>query len=144
MQHDLIGIGFGPSNIALAIALDEKRQAGRRFDAMFIERQPRFGWHAGMLLDNTHMQISFLKDLATLRNPSSRFTFINYLHEKRRLPDFINLKTFYPSRQEFNDYLAWAAAQFDDRTAYGEDVIEVLPEKGGHERGYEVTQLRVR
>lgn len=140
VQHDLIGIGFGPSNIALAIALDERRQAGRRFDAMFIERQPRFGWHAGMLLENAHMQISFLKDLTTLRNPTSRFTFINYLHEKRRLPDFINLKTFYPSRQEFSDYLAWAAAQFDDCTAYGEDVVEVLPEKQGHE----VTQLRVR
>lgn len=135
--HDLIGIGFGPSNIALAIALEE-RKAG--IDAFFIEKQPGFAWHPNMLLDNAHMQISFLKDLATLRNPASRYTFLNYLYEKKRLQDFINLKTFFPSRHEFNDYLAWAAAQFEDRCAYGEEVIEILPEK----RGNDVTLLRVR
>jgi L-ornithine N5-oxygenase len=138
--HDLIGIGFGPSNIALAIALDERRQSGQRMNAMFIERQPGFAWHKGMLLDHAHMQISFLKDLVTLRNPTSRFTFINYLHEKKRLQDFINLKTFFPSRHEFSDYLAWAAEQFADRCAYGEEVFEVLPDK----RGSEVSALRIR
>jgi L-ornithine N5-monooxygenase len=138
--HDLIGIGFGPSNIALAITLEEKKQEGYEIDAFFIEKQPNFAWHANMMLDNAHMQISFLKDLATLRNPSSHFTFINYLHQKQRLQDFINLKTFFPSRHEFNDYLAWAASHFDDRCAYGEEVLEVLPEK----RNDEVTLLRVR
>lgn len=138
--HDLIGIGFGPSNIALAIALDEKRQAGERIDALFIERQPGFVWHQNMLLDHAHMQVSFLKDLVTMRNPASRFTFINYLHEKRRLHDFINLKTFFPSRHEFNDYFAWAAAQFEDQCVYGDEVFEVAPEQ----RGGEVTALRVR
>ncbi|GAA0754038.1 lysine N(6)-hydroxylase/L-ornithine N(5)-oxygenase family protein [Ideonella azotifigens] len=127
--HDLIGIGFGPSNIALAIALEERRAAGSRApDTLFIEKQPGFVWHQNMLLDQAHMQISFLKDLATLRNPASRFTFLNYLHDKDRLQDFINLKTFFPSRHEFNDYLGWAAAQFEDRCAYAEEVLEVLPE----------------
>lgn len=138
--HDVIGIGFGPSNIALAIALDEKKAAGQHIEAFFIERQPSFAWHKNMLLDHTHMQISFLKDLATLRNPASRFTFLNYLHEKQRLQDFINLKTFFPSRHEFNDYLAWAAAQFDERCVYGEEVFEVLPQQ----RGSEVALVRVR
>jgi len=139
--HDLIGIGFGPSNLALAIALDEQRRAGRPLvDALFIERQPGFAWHPDMLLSQAHMQISFLKDLATLRNPTSRFTFVNYLHQRGRLQDFINLKTFYPSRREFNDYLGWAAAQFDDSCVYGEEVLEVLP----HTQGREVTLLRVR
>ncbi|WP_066342041.1 lysine N(6)-hydroxylase/L-ornithine N(5)-oxygenase family protein [Azohydromonas lata] len=140
MQHDLIGIGFGPSNIALAVALEEKRQPGRRINPLFIERQPSLTWHKDMLLEHAHMQISFLKDLATLRNPTSRFTFVNYLHEKRRLQDFINLKTFYPSRHEFNDYFVWAATQFEDRCVYGEEVLEVLPEK----QGDEVPLLRVR
>jgi len=139
--HDFIGIGFGPSNIALAIALDEKRQAGaQNVSSLFIERQTGFTWHPNMVLDHAHMQISFLKDLATLRNPTSRFTFVNYLHEKQRLQDFINLKTFFPSRHEFSDYFAWAAAQFEDRCVYGETVFEVLPEK----RGGEVALLRVR
>ncbi|MET3441662.1 L-ornithine N5-oxygenase [Variovorax paradoxus] len=138
--HDLIGIGFGPSNVALAIALDEKRHGGHPLDALFIERQPSFAWHPHMLLEQAHMQISFLKDLATLRNPTSRFTFVNYLHEKGRLTDFINLKSFFPSRHEFNDYLGWAAGQFEDSCRYGEEVFEVLPEK----QGGEVSLLRVR
>ncbi|MDP9900692.1 lysine N(6)-hydroxylase/L-ornithine N(5)-oxygenase family protein [Variovorax ginsengisoli] len=138
--HDLIGVGFGPSNIALAIALEEKRHGGKALDALFVERQPSFAWHPHMLIEQAHMQISFLKDLATLRNPTSRFTFINYLHENGRLPDFINLKSFYPSRHEFNDYLGWAARQFEESCAYGEEVFEVLPEK----QGGEVSLLRVR
>ena len=138
--HDLIGIGFGPSNVALAIALDEKRHGGKPLDALFIERQPSFAWHPHMLLDQAHMQISFLKDLATLRNPTSRFTFVNYLHEQGRLTDFINLKSFFPSRHEFNDYLGWAAGQFEDACRYGEEVFEVVPEK----QGGEVPLLRVR
>lgn len=139
--HDLIGIGFGPSNIALAIALQEEGQAGRRhIDAFFIEKQSGFSWHPGMLLDHAHMQISYLKDLATLRNPRSHFTFVNYLHEQGRLPDFINLKSFFPSRHEFSDYLMWAARQFDGICAYAEEVIEVLPE---HEDRH-VPLLRVR
>jgi lysine N6-hydroxylase/L-ornithine N5-oxygenase len=138
--YDLIGIGFGPSNIALAIALDERREGDKLPQSMFIEKQPGFVWHKNMLLDNTRMQISFLKDLATLRNPLSPFTFLNYLHEKRRLQDFINLKTFFPTRQEFNDYLSWAAAQFEDRCAYGEEVFEVLPEV----RADQIALLRIR
>jgi L-ornithine N5-monooxygenase len=138
--YDLIGIGFGPSNIALAIALDERRESDNLPQSMFIEKQPGFVWHKNMLLDNTRMQISFLKDLATLRNPLSPFTFLNYLHEKRRLQDFINLKTFFPTRQEFNDYLSWAAAQFEDRCAYGEEVFEVLPEA----RADQIALLRIR
>lgn len=137
--YDLLGIGFGPSNIALAIALDEFRQQGHHLDCLFIEKQQHFAWHKDMLLDHADMQISFLKDLATLRNPRSHFTFTNYLFEKGRLQDFINLKTFFPSRQEFNDYLSWAASHFENSCAYHEEVIEVLPEK----RGNEVSLLRV-
>ncbi|MES2259412.1 MAG: lysine N(6)-hydroxylase/L-ornithine N(5)-oxygenase family protein [Pseudomonadota bacterium] len=135
--HNLIGIGFGPSNLALAIALSEQ---GQGHDAVYLERQEHFAWHPDMLLDNTHMQISFLKDLATLRNPASRYTFLNYLHQQQRLQDFINLKTFYPSRQEFNDYLGWAARQFAPQCHYGEEVTAVLPAQADGQ----VTHLLVR
>ena len=112
--YDFIGAGFGPSNMSLAVAMEEVAQLKQRnLTHCFIEKQNQFQWHGGMLLDNTRMQISFLKDLATIRNPASRYTFLNYLHEKGRLEDFINLKTFYPSRQEFNDYLTWVASSFE-------------------------------
>ncbi|MFI8744028.1 lysine N(6)-hydroxylase/L-ornithine N(5)-oxygenase family protein [Pseudomonas sp. NPDC077186] len=128
LVYDYIGVGFGPSNLALAIATEEFAQrSGREPNACFIERKPAFSWHEGMLIDGSTMQISFLKDLATLRNPASRFTFINYLKERGRLEDFVNLKTFFPSREEYNDYLGWAAAAFAEQVHYGEEVINVEP-----------------
>jgi L-ornithine N5-oxygenase len=57
------------------------------------------------------MQVTFLKDLATIRNPTSRFSFLAYLRERGRLLDFINHKSLFPSRVEVHDYLEWAAAQ---------------------------------
>jgi L-ornithine N5-monooxygenase len=126
---DLIGVGFGPSNLALAIALDRPAGPEKRIESFFIEKQSDFAWHSDMLLEDAHMQISFLKDLVTLRDPTSPYTFLNYLHQSKRLQDFINLKTFYPSRHEFNDYLRWAARQFTPNCAYGEQVIELHPER---------------
>lgn len=126
--HDLIGIGFGPSNLALAIALREhSAQAGEEFDALFFEKQAAFGWHRGMLIEGATMQVSFLKDLVTMRNPSSGFSFLNYLRERGRLADFINHKTMFPSRTEFHDYLEWAAARFQDQVEYGSEVVAVTP-----------------
>jgi L-ornithine N5-oxygenase len=126
--HDLIGIGFGPSNLALAIALQERaEQGGKAFDAMFLERQPDYNWHGNTLVAQSELQISFLKDLVTLRNPSSRFSFVNYLKAHGRLVDFINLGTFYPCRMEYNDYLRWVAVQFAGQSRYGEQVLRVEP-----------------
>jgi len=126
-MHDFLGVGFGPSNLALAIATYEHTVGGRAPDACFLERKMAFNWHEGMLIDGSSMQISFLKDLATLRNPQSRFTFINYLKEQGRLEDFINIQTFFPAREEYNDYLQWAASHFDDKVHYGCEVEDVKP-----------------
>ena len=123
---DILGVGMGPANLCLAIALDEVRQ--RRSAPVithFIEKKTRFSWHAPMLLDGARMQISFLKDLVTLRNPLSRFSFINYLNEQGRLLDFVNRNTFHPSRREFDNYLRWAAAHFSDQCSYGESVQKI-------------------
>jgi L-ornithine N5-oxygenase len=82
-----------------------------------------------MLLEGAKMQISFIKDMATLRNPRSSFTFLNYLHAKDRLVQFSNLDTFLPLRIEFEDYLRWCAEWFDDVAHYSQEVLEVRPEK---------------
>lgn len=131
-EYDVLGIGFGPSNLALAIALEETaRETGMACKACFVERQPCFTWHGGMLLPGSDMQISFLKDLVSLRDPTSPLTFVNYLHKQGRLEDFANCKTFYPSRVEFNDYLRWVAARFEDRCSYGEEIVAVEPVRSG-------------
>jgi L-ornithine N5-monooxygenase len=128
--HDLIGIGFGPSNVAMAIALSEHNAGVDRQEAVtahFFERQPRFGWHRGMLIDDATMQVSFLKDLVTLRNPASEFSFLCYLKSQGRLIDFVNHKNLFPLRVEFHDYFEWAAAKVDDMVSYGHDVVAVRP-----------------
>ncbi|WP_397544969.1 SidA/IucD/PvdA family monooxygenase [Saccharopolyspora pogona] len=48
--HDVLGIGFGPSNLALAIAIEEHNRtasAADRLNGAFFERQAAFGWHQG-------------------------------------------------------------------------------------------------
>jgi L-ornithine N5-oxygenase len=132
--YDVVGVGFGPSNLALAIALTEHNQQvgpGRAVTAQFLERQPDFGWHRGMLIEDATMQVSFLKDLVTMRNPASRFSFLCYLKARDRLVDFINHKNLFPLRIEFHDYFEWAAAQVDDLVAYGRDVVSVELVPGG-------------
>lgn len=125
--HDVIGIGFGPSNLALAIALEEQAASGHPLSTLFIERQPDYHWHGDTLVRHSEMQISFLKDLVSLRNPTSPYSFVNYLHRHGRLVDFINLRTFYPSRLEYDDYLRWVAGHFADRCQLGLEVQRVEP-----------------
>ncbi|WKX72589.1 lysine N(6)-hydroxylase/L-ornithine N(5)-oxygenase family protein [Streptomyces sp. XD-27] len=144
--YDVVGIGFGPSNLSLAIALEE-HQANvpeRPITAAFFERQPSFGWHRNMLLPSTTMQISFLKDLATFRNPVSRYSFVSYLHASGRLPQFVNNQDFFPTRQEFHQYLEWAESSLSDRVSYGSEVTAIrLPREAGAEVP-EYLQLEIR
>jgi L-ornithine N5-monooxygenase len=136
--HDLLCIGFGPASLAIAIALhDGLDGVDKSIDlnglhgilpkVAFLEKQSSFSWHSGMLIEGTKMQISFIKDMATLRNPRSQFTFLNYLHEQGRLVEFTNLDTFLPQRLEFEHYLKWCAGFFDEIVEYGEEVVDIVP-----------------
>jgi L-ornithine N5-monooxygenase len=132
--HDLICIGFGPASLAIAVALNDAlsitKSVSRRIPRVcFLEKQHQFAWHAGMLLPGSKMQISFIKDLATLRDPRSEFTFLNYLKHHNRLVQFSNLDTFLPSRMEFEDYLRWCADHFTDVVEYGQEVLEIFPKE---------------
>ncbi|AUS80719.1 L-lysine 6-monooxygenase [Actinoalloteichus sp. AHMU CJ021] len=131
---DVVGVGFGPSNLALAVAIAEHNETAppkTRLRAQFLERQPVFGWHRGMLLPDTTLQVSFLKDLVTLRNPRSSFGFVSYLHDRNRLVDFVNHQSFFPSRREYHDYLEWVAGRFTGSVHYGHEVVDVLPVNEG-------------
>ncbi|MER2093223.1 MAG: lysine N(6)-hydroxylase/L-ornithine N(5)-oxygenase family protein [Saccharopolyspora rectivirgula] len=133
-MYDIVGIGFGPANLALAIAIEEYNRTAAeedRLHALFLEQKPEFRWHDGMLIEGTTMQVSFLKDLVTIRNPASTYSFLSYLHEKDRLVDFINHKTMFPSRIEFHDYLSWAAGRLAHLVRYGTTAVEVDAEGSG-------------
>ena len=81
-----------------------------------------------MLLPDARMQISFMKDLATLRNPRSPITFLSYLHSQDRLVNFINRGSTIPTRKEYADYLGWAAQYVEDHgvnVRYGSEVVSL-------------------
>ena len=131
VAYDLVCVGFGPASLAIAVALHDRDIHPR---VLYLERQRKFTWHGGMLLPDARMQISFLKDLATLRDPRSHFTFLNYLKSKNRLVAFTNLSTFLPLREEYNDYLSWCASHFDSCVRYGHETLDITPHAGDGER----------
>ncbi|KAK3380921.1 L-lysine 6-monooxygenase (NADPH-requiring)-domain-containing protein [Podospora didyma] len=140
---DMLCIGFGPASLAIAVALHDSMEGGTLKEApkvLFLEKQPQFAWHAGMLLPGAKMQISFIKDMASLRNPRSNFTFINYLHMNDRLVEFTNLDTFLPARVEYEDYLRWCSRHFDDLVQYQSEVVSVSPiQDSGPHKTFSVT-----
>ncbi|MFZ2177904.1 MAG: SidA/IucD/PvdA family monooxygenase [Rhodococcus sp. (in: high G+C Gram-positive bacteria)] len=130
---DIVGVGFGPANLALAIAIEEHNATSApddRVTAQFFEKQEHFSWHPGMLLDAATMQIAFPKDLVTFRNPRSAYTFFNYLFDRGRLVDFVNHQTFFPTRHEFHDYLQWSAQRVEADVRYGTAVEAVRGIRG--------------
>jgi L-ornithine N5-oxygenase len=112
-EVQVLGIGAGPSNLALAVALEEVAPDHLARNTLLLEQHPDVKWHRNMLLPWVQSQVSFLKDLVTLRNPRSRFSFLNYLHDQGRLNDFVNLGSFTPYRVEISEYLQWVANSLD-------------------------------
>ncbi len=144
--YDVMGIGFGPSNLALAIVVQEGWESshGPRVESLFLEQKERFAWHPGLMLEGARVQLSFMKDLVTLRNPQSRFTFLSYLQDRGRLDEFANLRNFFPTRREFNDYYSWVAQQLDDQVAYGREVVSIQPVIGKGEDAVELLEVTCR
>ncbi|MER7466092.1 SidA/IucD/PvdA family monooxygenase [Streptomyces sp. NPDC097981] len=136
--YDVVGIGFGPSNLALAVCA---REQNIPLSCLFVERRPGVEWHPGMLIDGARMQISFLKDLVSLRNPSSPYSFLQYTKAKGRLERFVNLGEFRPTRIEYDDYLKWVARDFTDQVRFGAQVNRVTPEAAPG--GTDLTLFRV-
>ena len=85
---------------------------------------------AGCSSTGATMQVSFLKDLVTMRDPTSPRSFLNYLQGQGRLADFINNKSLFPSRVEFHDYLEWCAADVRHLVSYGTRAVAVHPVTG--------------
>jgi lysine N6-hydroxylase len=105
--HDFVAIGLGPYNLGLACLTEPIRD----LDGVFLEARPEFQWHPGMMLDSTRLQTPFMSDLVTLADPTSPFSFLNYLKETGRLYPFYIRESFYPLRSEYNRYCRWAAAK---------------------------------
>ncbi|MFS0634774.1 lysine N(6)-hydroxylase/L-ornithine N(5)-oxygenase family protein [Mesobacillus foraminis] len=103
---DVIGVGIGPFNLGLAALLTK---TDCRY--LFFDKKSRFEWHPGMLLEGTTLQVPFMADAVTMVDPTSPFSFLNYLHEHKRLYPFYFFEKFNIPRTEYNHYCQWIAGQ---------------------------------
>ena len=129
---DLIGIGLGPFNLSLAALLANQPNVSSKF----FEQKRGFNWHASMILPHTRLQVSFLADLVTLIDPTSTYTFLNYLHTQQRLLKFYFLEDDAIYRKEYNHYCQWVASQLNS-LVFDAYVVNVAFTTEGD--GFEVT-----
>ncbi|MEO5661804.1 MAG: SidA/IucD/PvdA family monooxygenase [Nocardioides sp.] len=122
MTHtrDLIGIGVGPFNLGLACLAEPIED----LDAVFLEARDSFSWHPGMLLDDATLQVPFMADLVTLADPTSPYSYLNFLKDIGRLYFFYIRESFYPLRREYDDYCRWAAERLTS-IRWGQPVTRV-------------------
>ncbi|MDX1755927.1 MAG: lysine N(6)-hydroxylase/L-ornithine N(5)-oxygenase family protein [Marinobacter sp.] len=103
--YDFIAIGLGPFNLGLACLAEPLDD----LDGLVLDENPGFDWHPGMMLEGTHLQTPFLSDLVTLADPTSRYSFLNYIKEQGRIYSFYIRENFFLQRREYNQYCQWAA-----------------------------------
>ncbi|MCP5068104.1 MAG: SidA/IucD/PvdA family monooxygenase [bacterium] len=106
---DLIGIGTGPSNLSVASLAEPVPELRTRF----LDRRRDLSWHSGLMFRDsalTNHGVSCLKDLVTLVDPTSRYSFLAFLAAKNRLYRFIAADMVPVPRIEFEQYFKWVAA----------------------------------
>ncbi|GAA1774166.1 lysine N(6)-hydroxylase/L-ornithine N(5)-oxygenase family protein [Pseudarthrobacter sulfonivorans] len=123
--YDFAGIGVGPFNLGLA-ALSEPIDG---LDGIFLEQRESFDWHPGMMLEPAHLQVPFMADLVTLADPTSPYSFLNFLKQTGRLYRFYIRENFYPLRAEYNQYCQWVAGQLRS-VRFSTSVLDVTYDAG--------------
>ncbi|MET7479453.1 SidA/IucD/PvdA family monooxygenase [Streptomyces sp. NPDC005648] len=103
--RDLVGIGIGPFNLSLAALAHPLAE----LDTAFYEQRSAFDWHPGLLIEGARVQVPYLADLVTLADPTSPWSFLNYLKAQDRLFPFYFAERFHIRRAEYDAYCRWVA-----------------------------------
>lgn len=125
LDFDLAGIGIGPFNLSLASLTSTIPTLKTRF----FEAKQSFRWHEELMLPQVKMQNSFLKDLVTGADPTSPYSFINYLFSESLFYRFINTSRNYITREEFERYCCWVAEKLPN-VQFNEPIREVSYKNG--------------
>ena len=126
--HDFIAIGLGPLQPGPGLP---HRARSTTSTALFLEARDEFDWHPGMLLERPPCRRPFMADLVTLADPTSPYSFLNYLKETGRLYPFYIRESFYPLRAEYNDVLPVGRRRSSATCASGTEVTEVTYDEAG-------------
>jgi lysine N6-hydroxylase len=119
-HYHCFGIGVGPANLSLAALMKSHPEITN----LFVDKKDSFGWHDGQQMPDTTIQVSMLKDLVSLSEPTSEYSFVSYLHESGRLYHYLNAQFDAVPRQEFRNYMEWAAGR-NENIAFGQEVLSV-------------------
>jgi lysine N6-hydroxylase len=91
---------------------------------LFLEKKPSFGWHDGQQMPDATIQVSMQKDLVSLADPTSAFSFLAYLHQTGRIYHFLNAQFDAVPRLEFRNYMEWASHK-NENIRFGQAVESV-------------------
>ena len=128
---DFVAIGVGPMNLGLACLTEPILD----IEGVFLDKKEKFDWHSGMLLQDTTLQIPFMADLVTLADPTSPFSFLNYIKEQGRIYSFYIRENFLLLRNEYNQYCQWAVKKLKN-VKFQTEVVDITYD--GLEDIYEV------
>lgn len=107
---DFVGVGIGPFNLSLACLTDPIEG----LDGIFLDKNSDFNWHPGLMFEQAHLQTPFMSDLVTLADPTSPYSFLNYIKQQGRLYSFYIREDFFLLRKEYNQYCQWAASKLSN------------------------------
>lgn len=119
-HYGCIGVGVGPANLSLASLL----HGDTAIPSLFLDQKKFFTWHDGQQLPDTTLQVSMLKDLVSLADPTNRFSFLSYLHDQGKIYHFVNAQFEAMPRREYRNYLHWAC-EHNENVVFGERVLSV-------------------
>jgi lysine N6-hydroxylase len=118
--YDIVGIGIGPFNLglaALSVPITE-------LSTLFLDQAAEFNWHPGMMLSDATLQVPFMADLVTMADPTSPYSFLNYLKQTDRLYKFYIREDFFVLRKEYNAYCKWVIGQLSN-CLFGQKVTRI-------------------
>lgn len=130
--YDLIGIGIGPFNLGMAALAAPVED----LSVLFFDQAAAFNWHPGIMLSDATLQVPFMADLVTMADPTSAYSFLNFMKQTDRLYKFYIKENFYVLRKEYNAYCKWVIEQLPS-CQFGQKVLHIT--YNTEEKYYELT-----
>jgi lysine N6-hydroxylase len=100
---------------------------------LFLDKKETFGWHDGQQIPGATIQVSMLKDLVSLSQPTNAYSFLAYLCELGRVYHFLNAQFDAVPREEFRNYMEWASRK-NENIVFGHEVHSVTYDNVFHVR----------
>ncbi len=119
-HYHCVGVGVGPANLSLASLMHGHAEITN----LFLDKKESFGWHDGQQIPGATIQVSMLKDLVSLSEPTNGFSFLAYLSELGRIYHFLNAQFESVPREEFRNYMQWACRK-NENIVFGQEVLSV-------------------